>query len=202
MATKTSSTTRTGRKPASKTAAQNVETVIASTETASTPSINEPKKTYKPKAIELDPHMYVPVRNGFNGKLIYISRKTGERYVWENFGDEQDMELMELRAAKTSYKAFFENNWFLIDDPDVIEYLGVERFYKDALTFDEFDTLFQMDPDEIENKVSGLSKGQKMSLKYRARQMVKNGQIDSIRVITILERLLETELINRQGDIA
>jgi len=201
MATKASSTARTGRKPAAKTVSNNVETTVQNTEAPQAPTIREQKIAYKPKEVELDPHMYVPVRNGFNGKLIYISRKTGERYVWENFGDEQDMELMELRAAKTSYKAFFENNWFLIDDPDVIEYLGVERFYKDALTYDEFDTLFEMDPDAIESKVSGLSKGQKMSLKYRARQMVKDGRIDSIKVITILERLLETELINRQGDI-
>lgn len=158
----------------------------------------EAKRTrYKPKAVELDPSMYVPVRNGFNGKLIYKSRKTGERYVWERFGEEQDVELRELRAAKTSYKAFYENNWFLIDDPAVIEYLGVERFYKNALSYKEFDTIFTMKPEEIEKKISGLSHGQKSSLTYRAKQMIGEGGIDSIKVINTLERALGVELIER-----
>lgn len=146
---------------------------------------------------EIDPNMYVPVRNGFNGKLIYKSRKTGERYVWNEFGDEQDMELRELRAAKTSYKKFFENNWFLIDDPAVIEYLGVERYYKDALTYDEFDTLFDESPATITKRVEGLSDGQKASLKYRARQLIRDGGIDSISKINALEKALGVSLIER-----
>ena len=155
------------------------------------------KPTYQVKAVELDPNMYVPVRNGFNGKLIYVSRKSGERYVWEKFGDEQDMELRELRAAKTSYKAFYENNWFLIDDPAVIEYLGVERFYNNALSYDEFDSLFEMKPEEIESRISKLSKGQKSSLSYRAKQLIRDGGIDSIKVINVLEKSLGIELIER-----
>ena len=158
---------------------------------------SERRVAYRPKTVDLDPNMYVPVRNGFNGKLVYISRKSGERYVWEHFGDEQDVELRELRAAKTSYKAFYVNNWFLIDDPDVIEYLGVERFYKNALSYEDFDSLFDMSPEEIEQKISLLSNGQKTSLKYRARQLIKEGKIDSIKVINMLERCLGIELIER-----
>lgn len=171
------------------------------TETQPTETTNEPETTkrvhYRPKVVELDPNMYVPVRNGFNGKLIYKSRKTGERYVWERFGEEQDVELRELRAAKTSYKAFYENNWFLIDDPAVIEYLGVERFYKNALSYEEFDTLFTMKPEEIEKKINSLSAGQKSSLTYRAKQMIGEGGIDSIKVINTLEKALGVELIER-----
>ena len=163
--------------------------------------VEEPKATerraYVVKKTELDPNMFVPVRNGFNGKLIYKSRKTGERYVWERFGEEQDMELRELRACKTSYKAFYENNWFLIDDPEVIEYLGVERYYKNALTYEDFDALFQLTPEEIEKKIDGLSAGQKSSLTYRAKQLIGEGGIDSIKVINTLEKSLGVALIER-----
>ena len=175
------------------------KTVVAGaqpTEDTYTPE-EERHAHYRPKVVELDPSMYVPVRNGFNGKLIYKSRKTGERYVWERFGEEQDVELRGLRAAKTSYKAFYENNWFLIDDPAVIEYLGVERYYKNALSYEEFDTLFTMKPEEIEKKISGLSAGQKSSLTYRAKQMIGEGGIDSIKVINTLEKALGVELIER-----
>lgn len=161
------------------------------------PKSEAPKSAYVVKASELDPNMYVPVRNGFNGKLIYKSRKTGERYVWERFGEEQDVELRELRAAKTSYKAFYENNWFMIDDPAVIEYLGVERYYKNALSYEEFDTLFDMKPEEIEARIAKLSAGQKASLTYRAKQLIREGGIDSIKVINTLEKSLGVELIEK-----
>ena len=50
------------------------------------------KKEYKVRT-ELDPSMYVTVKNGFNGTLVYKSKKTGERFIWDAFGDEQDIEL-------------------------------------------------------------------------------------------------------------
>ncbi len=47
-------------------------------------------KTIKAKQVDL--HQYIPVRNGFQGKLIYRSRRTGELFVWETFGETQEME--------------------------------------------------------------------------------------------------------------
>lgn len=145
--------------------------------------------------MDLDPHMYVTVKNGFNGTLVYRSRRTGERFVWREFGDEQDIELQELRAARNSDKIFFENNWFLFDDPAVIEWLGMERFYKYALDSKEFDKIFTKKPEEIKKIVDGLSSGQKKTLVFRTKQMISDGMIDSIRAINALEDALSVDLI-------
>ena len=153
----------------------------------------KPAKKYKAKA--LSPHTMVVVRNGFHGKLVYKSSRDDDPIVWSEFGAEQDMELQELRDARNKHKKFFEDNYFLIDDPEIIEYLGVERFYKDALTYDNFDMIFDMTPDEIADKLSKLSVGQKHSVVYRAKQLINDGSIDSIKVITALEHGLGVELI-------
>lgn len=154
------------------------------------------KPEYRVKR-NLDPNMIVTVRNGFHGKLVYISKRTGERFVWDSFGDEQDMDLQELKNAKNSAKAFFENNWFLIDDPEIIEYLGVTQYYKYALNFDSFNDLFEMSPEDIKLTISRLSKGQKKSVAYRAKQLIADQVIDSIKTITALEESLSIELIDR-----
>ena len=154
-----------------------------------------PRKTYKSKALQ--PEMLVTVKNGFNGMLVYVSKKYGERFIWSGFGDEQEMELQELKNAKNSNRVFFENNWFLISDPEVIAYLGVERYYKNALTYEDFDSLFEMTPDEIEDRIGKLSKGQKGSVVYRAKQLIDEERIDSIKVINTLEKCLGVELIER-----
>lgn len=145
----------------------------------------------------LDPNMIVTVRNGFQGTLVYVSRKTHEQFVWDSFGDEQDMDLQELKNARNSEKGFFENNWFLIDDPEVIEYLGVSKFYKNALSYDGFDEIFKKTPKEIEAAVSVLSDGQKESVAYRARRLIESKDIDSLKVIDTLEKSLGIELIER-----
>lgn len=171
-----------------------IETTSEAPEKATSPRAE--KKPYRVKK-NLTPDTYVTVKNGFNGTLVYKSKKTGERFIWDDFGDEQEMELAELKSAKNSYKAFFINNWFLFDDPEVIEWLGLNQYYKNALSSDGFDKLFKKSPDEIKKVVSGLSEGQKRTLIFRAKQMIAEGKIDSIRVITALEKALSVELIER-----
>ena len=173
-----------------------VETEAVENVAMSAPEAEAPKKSYRAKRT-LDPHMYVTVRNGFAGTLVYRSRSTRERYVWDGFGAEQDIELQELKSARNASKEFFENNWFLIDDPEVIAWLGVERCYKNALNFEEFDELFALSPEEITARVALLSSGQKLSLAYRAKEKIESGELDSIKAITALEKALGTELIER-----
>ena len=154
------------------------------------------KKTYTPKNI--DSHTYVRVTNGFQGLLTYISRHTGERFHWESFGDTQEMELGELKNAKSAAKKFFENNWFMFDeDPWVIDYLGVGQYYKNALSMAEFDTVLNKDADELVPIIRALSDGQKRSLSYLARKKIADKEIDSIKTIEVLEAELGTELIER-----
>ena len=151
----------------------------------------------KPVAREVDPHELVTVRNGFQGKLVYVSKKTGERFVWEQFGEEQDMEIGELRNARSSSKAFFENNWFMFDEQWIVDYLGMNKYYKYALKIEDFDEVFKKTPEEIEGIVASMSDGQKKSMAYRARALIATGDIDSNKVITALEKCLDTQLIER-----
>lgn len=146
---------------------------------------------------DVDPTQYVTVRNGFQGRLVYKSKRTGERFVWDGFGSEQEIELRELRNAKNTYKKFFENNWFMFDEEWVIDYLGVRNFYKNAVKIEEFDDIFTKDADTIRSIVAKLSTGQKKSIAYRARQLILTGDIDSNKAITALEESLGVELVER-----
>lgn len=148
-------------------------------------------------AKEIDIHQYITVRNGFQGTLVYKSKKTGERFVWDDFGSEQEMELLELRNAKNSAKKFFINNWFMFEEDWVVDYLGLGQYYKHAVKIEDFDKVFTMSPIKIEETIAALSEGQKKSVGYRARQLISEGGIDSNKVIATLEKSLGIELIER-----
>lgn len=147
------------------------------------------------KRREFRPDEYVTVRSGYNGRLVYKSSKTGEKFVFESFGSEHDMELQELRKAKNEYKGFFKNNWFLIDDPEVIDYLGVREYYKNALSYEEFDSIADMTAEEISARMALVSEGQKISIAHYVRKMIADGRIDSMKAITALEKGLGVQLI-------
>lgn len=152
-------------------------------------------KNIRPK--DIDPEQYVTVKNGFQGRLIYKSKRTGERFVWDSFGDEQEMTLQELKNAKNSSKSFFENNWFMFDEGWIVDYLGIGKYYKHAIRLEDFDEIFEHTADEIREIVGEMSEGQKKSLAYRAGTMIAEGKIDSNRVITALEETLNIKLIER-----
>lgn len=162
-----------------------------------TESAAETKERITPK--EIDIHQYIPVKNGFQGMLSYTSKRSGELFEWAHFGDEQEMELQELKNAKSSDKGFFQNNWFVFDDEHqwVIDYLGVGAYYKNALKPDQFDDVFTKRPDEIRELIAGMPAGQKASLGYRAVQLMSEGGIDSLKVIATLEDALGVQLTEK-----
>lgn len=153
------------------------------------------KKPLVPK--DIDPSQYVTVRNGFQGRLVYKSKRTGERFVWDSFGAEQDMELSELRNARNSNKKYFINNWFMFDEPWIVDYLGMGKYYRFAISIQDFDKLFTKPASETEKTIANLSDGQKQSVAYRAKQLISEGGIDSNRLIATLEKCLGIELIER-----
>ena len=174
------------------------ESVAAETPKRKTRTKKAAEKTVKPIVPkDIDPEQYVTVRNGFQGRLVYVSKHTGERFVWDQFGAEQEMELRELKNAKNSYKKFFENNWFMFDEDWIVDYLGVQRFYRNAVRIEDFDEIFQKDAKTISEIISDMSDGQKKSVAYRARVLIADGAIDSNKAITALEESLAVELVER-----
>lgn len=151
------------------------------------------EKPLIPKGI--DPNQIVTVRNGFQGRLVYKSKRTGERWAWDAFGAEQDMELSELKSVRNSNKKYFINNWFMFDEDWIVDYLGVRQYYKNSIPIQDFDKLFEKPAAEVEKIISKLSEGQRKSVAYRAKQLIAEGGIDSNKVISTLEKCLGTELV-------
>ena len=187
MSNETVSKPRTRRSPAEGTSAVAERPAAEVAETT--------KKPVVPK--EIDPNQIITVRNGFQGRLVYKSKRTGERWSWESFGAEQDMELSELKNARNSNKKYFINNWFMFDEDWVIDYLGMRQYYKNSLNIQDFDQLFKKPVGEIEDIISKLSEGQRKSVAYRAKQLIAEEEIDSNRVINTLEKCLGVELVER-----
>lgn len=85
----------------------------------------------------------------------------------------------------------------MFDEPWIVDYLGMGKYYRFAISIQDFDKLFTQPISKIESAISKLSDGQKQSVAYRAKQLISDGKIDSNKVISTLEKCLGIELIER-----
>lgn len=142
----------------------------------------------------------VECKNGVHGPLIYVSgRNAGYVVEWEDFGEVQDIDYGELLIMRGSQPRFFRDNWILIEDAEVLKKLGVDRYYKNALTTENFDDVFHWSAADIRSKVPEMSAGMRDSIRVRAKELVKSGELDSRSVIKALNEVLHCDL---EEDIA
>lgn len=145
--------------------------------------------------VEITNETMVECRSGVSGSLIYKSAlNPGYTVEWNHLGDIQEMEYRELVSMRGNQRRFFEENWILIDDPAVIKKLGVERYYKNSLSTDDFDEVFTMPAEKIKEVVPTLPGGTKDAIATEAKKKIESGELDSRSAIKALEDSLDVEL--------
>ena len=153
-------------------------------------------RTQRKQKPGIDPSEQVEVRNNTFGRLVYSSpRMMGYTIVWDAHGDVQLMDYSEVQTMKNAFKRFFVNNWVTIDDPDVVEALGVSGFYKESVNGSNINELFSMSPSVIRKRVSAMNDGLKATVRAAAKQAVDDGILDSMKRIKALEESLDCSLM-------
>lgn len=151
-------------------------------------------KTERPKVALTD---IVEVQSCFYGGLVYVSKKSGYTIQWHEFGESQYITVDELLAMRNSQPAFFQNQWVrLVGDnaPDVMKFLQLERYYKNFNITDNFDEIFDYELDAMKETISLMSAGMKETVARRAFVLIRDGALDSVKKIQIIEDATGFEL--------
>lgn len=180
---------------------ENLTEIVKTDTEAETPKeVETPKKVEPPKAKytekDIDFHEKVTCINGTNSLLVYSNPRTQETTRWEGFGSEELLEVQDLISMKNTQPKFFSEHWLLIDKiPEpVVEYLGLQRFYKDALSYSDFETIYTLPPAEIKAKLAKVSKGTKEAVIWKTRRKMQAGELDSLKTIAAIEEALKVSL--------
>lgn len=154
-------------------------------------------KVTTPKRREKLPNdMLVECQNLTAGKLIYISkRQNGYKIVWSNPGDVEEIELGELITMRNSQPKFFSKNWVGMDE-EILRYLGVDTYYKNIPSFEDFDGVFELPLEEMQVALSNLPKGLHDTFAYKASELINSGAIDSVKTIRYLCEVFGLEIDN------
>ena len=167
------------------------QAVVVQENTATQENAQETKVMRK-KQIDLD--MLVPCRNVTDGRLIYKSRKTGLQTVWTNHGDIEYMDVGELLTMKASQPKFLNEPWLVIEDEDIVEYLGLKHLYKRLVDTEDLASFFAKSHEEMAQILDRIPNGTKDTIATRARKMIEEGTLYDNRKIRVLEEKLKIDL--------
>ena len=203
----TKATRSTNRSRAQKQVQDTTSNVV--TDVIVTDQIDSVKDDTKKKRIMFDDSAIILVKSNTFGHLIYINPRTGDRTDWMHFGDEQPITMGDLRAMRGTQNAFFSDNMIIVsgvnDDRypdagpfDVYDALMVSKYYKYLVDPDNFNSLFNMNENEIKERVHSMSQNARMNLVIALNTSIQNGTLDSVKKIRLFEELLGCELTDLQ----
>ncbi len=134
------------------------------------------------------PNEEVLVQNGFLGTLTYISKRNGTPLMFNQFGDSDYISFGELQTMRSTQPAFFSNNWILIDDDEILNALGVMKYYENSMKcVEDFYDFFNKPLKQFKAILGKLPSSQKSVLYAIAKEKIANGEIDSLKKIDALE---------------
>lgn len=164
------------------------------------------RKTSSPK-LKLDDAVTLLVTSNVFGELIYQNHKTGDEYRWKDLGDTQSLYVSDIRAMKITQKRFLEDNWIVItgienpeeelaslEIPALYEALQIAQYYRLPVNQEELDQIFALPNEALRTRLTNLSTTMKETIIIRANELIREGILDSISKVRVLEEVLNTEL--------
>lgn len=159
-------------------------------------TIKEEAKERNTRKVEIPSNYEIPVRSNVSGVLCYVSKKNhGYEVTWNTSRDVEYIEFNELITMRNTSRAFFENNWVVIEDSDytaqeVYKALSVDQYYK--FTVSGIDDIFKLSDAQLKKVIPTLSDGFKANVVNRAKSLyVENSEVfDSSKKRRMFEELL------------
>ncbi|MNH66536.1 hypothetical protein D3C73_185690 [compost metagenome] len=135
----------------------------------------------------LDENLLVPIASNVDGVLVYKGQRSGQVWKFSNYGDEDVMELSELRSMLSSSRAFLEKGWIKVLDDEVIEYLNLQRFQKNVIDREDVEYILDQSPEQIEQSIKAANVNTKTLIFGFAREKFLNGELTDYHTIKAIE---------------
>lgn len=160
---------------------------------------NEPVRVEsKPEKWKPDLSRMIKIKNISPGYLIYKSkRQMGYVVEWPKNGDINHLELGEFMNLKNTNRRFITTPWIRIvedDEIEILEYANILKYFKGIIGIENVTDILKLDFESFKVKFDNLPKGYKNTVAGHAAQMIKSGELDSIKIKNYIEQEMDTDL--------
>ena len=127
--------------------------------------------------------------------VYYTCPVTFETFSWLEVGDTQEMTFKQLRIMNTKYPRYFTEKWLLPNDGTVMKKLHLDKIYATKVNRADMKRFCGDDIKDVEELLSGLDSNAKTELTPKIVKYVKDGKIANVKMIRLLEKQLNIELM-------
>lgn len=163
----------------------------------------EPKPAPKP---EIKAESVKPVRQFNQNDLILcrsvtagwlgVSGKSGQYYVFENFGDECEIEYQDLFALKSRHSNYIYAPLFIIEDEELLgnpRWADISKFYDDEVFNKDVDEVLNLPVSNFKAALEKLPKGLAKTLQVKVAEKIEDGTFDSLQKIKVIDEVYGTD---------
>ena len=125
-----------------------------------------------------------------------VSGKSGQYYVFENFGDECEIEYQDLFALKSRHSQYIYAPLFVIENEELLEnprWKDVAEFYDDKVFKEDIDDVLNLPASSFENALRLLPKGLAKALQVKVAEKIEDGTFDSLKKIKAIDDVFGTD---------
>ena len=173
------------------------EAAVEVEEAAPKAEVKEVKQPVKKEVKKFDDADLIPCLCAFPGSVGLTGKRSRNKYLWEDMGVVEYVEYQDLRSEVLNKKsAYIYKPLIIIEDQDFLEQNpSLTKMYQDIYAPEEIvSKIRKSTPEELRKFVSALPVGVKDNVKSIAATMIKDGDLDSLKKIKVLDDIFETDL--------
>lgn len=129
--------------------------------------------------------------------IYYTCSKTMDSFIWADVGDVQEMTFAQLKVLNNKHGGYFTKKWLYPLNDVVLKKLGIDDIF--AVKFDshkDMKLLYGNDVNAVKEKISYIATEDKDAMIKKVQNAVKQGKIVNIKIIRLLEKELDIELMD------
>lgn len=136
----------------------------------------------------------IVVMNGLSGALTHRSTSTNRVWKFRSFGQTDKIPYSEILSIRNNNPKVFDEGWLIVLNEQVQDELGVKEMYKNILTPDNIEKVFDKSVNDLSNFIDNLPDGMKVTFFHKARELYGQGKIDSKAMIDLIEEKFDISL--------
>lgn len=155
-----------------------------------------PAPKEEPKARAFDKEDLIPCMSVTTGELIYHESfsKSRTRYEWLQYGDVTEVEYQDLKAMLARKSDYLFYPYFIVMDEDFLkENSQLQDVTNQFYGLDNPRNFFDKTPVALEAFLNSAPEGVRDAAKTAAAKLIKDGELDSIRIVKTIDKTLGTE---------
>lgn len=161
-------------------------------------SVKEETKTKTSTLIKkYEPSDLVLCRSVFPGRFLYKGDKTKMTYLFAQKGDVNYIEYQDLLASLLTRNGAIMAPYIVIDDEELLEqahWQQLKKLYDKTFVLDDIESIIELPTIDFKKVFNELPAGSKRSVMLVASDMVKDGRLDSINKVSIIDEACGTNL--------